>query len=144
ELAARVPGYLVLNAAPALPLPAEVGDRADLIIVNETEYRLLPQLESAKLEAVTYGGHGSALLSHGGRMAVAEALPGIPMSTVGAGDAFCVALTIGLRAGLTGEAALRAANRVGAASVMDPSARPDFRRFDHYLYASHTTSQEQR
>src|SRR5699024_9471824 len=131
ELAARVPGYLVINAAPALPLPAEVVDRADLIIVNETEYRLLPQLESAKLVAVTYGEHGSALLSHGRQVAFAEALPRTPVSTVGAGDAFCAALTIGLRSGLTGEAALRAANRVGAAAVMDPSARPDFRRFDH-------------
>ena len=151
ELAARVPGYLVINAAPALPLPAEVVDRADLIIVNETEYRLLPQLESAKLVAVTYGEHGSALLSHGSallshgrQVAFAEALPRTPVSTVGAGDAFCAALTIGLRSGLTGEAALRAANRVGAAAVMDPSARPDFRRFDHYLDASTTTSKEQR
>ena len=144
ELAARVPGYLVINAAPALPLPAEVVDRADLIIVNETEYRLLPQLESAKLVAVTYGEHGSALLSHGRQVAFAEALPRTPVSTVGAGDAFCAALTIGLRSGLTGEAALRAANRVGAAAVMDPSARPDFRRFDHYLDASTTTSKEQR
>jgi sugar/nucleoside kinase (ribokinase family) len=74
ELAARVPGHLVINAAPALPLPAEVVDRADLIIVNETEYSLLPQLQEARLVAVTYGDRGSALLAHGEQIGFAEAL----------------------------------------------------------------------
>jgi ribokinase len=133
ELADRVPGYFVVNAAPALPLPAEVADRADLIIVNETEYSLLPQLKEAKLVAVTYGSRGSALLAHGEQIAFAEALPRTPVSTVGAGDAFCAALIIGLRTGLAPERALRAANAVGAAAVMDAAAQPEFRTLDHYL-----------
>ena len=71
ELAARVPGFLAVNAAPALPLPAEVVDRADLIIVNEYEYSQLPQLKTAKLVAVTYGAEGSALLKNGEQIAFA-------------------------------------------------------------------------
>ena len=55
ELADRVPGFLAVNAAPALPLPAEVVDRADLIIVNEFEYSQLPQLKTARLVAVKIG-----------------------------------------------------------------------------------------
>src|SRR5699024_6694568 len=129
ELAARVPGYLVINAAPALPLPAEVVDRADLIIVNETEYRLLPQLESAKLVSVTYREHDSALLSHGRLLVCAGPLLLRTVRTVDGVDAFCSALTHALRSGFILEAALRAANRLGALAVLHPSARPDFCRF---------------
>ncbi|TGD11429.1 ribokinase [Brevibacterium sp. S111] len=133
ELADRVPGFLAVNAAPAQPLPAEVVDRADLLIVNETEYSLLPQLQDAKLVAVTYGARGSALVARGTQIAFAEAVPAIPVSTVGAGDAFCAALTIGLRSGLGPEAALQAANAVGSAAVEDISAQPEFDRFETYL-----------
>ena len=38
-----------------------------------------------------------------------------------------------MRAGLSAETALRAANAVGAAAVTDPSARPAFRAFAHFL-----------
>ena len=44
DLARRSTGYLVVNAAPARPLPAELIERVDLFIVNETEYALLPEL----------------------------------------------------------------------------------------------------
>ncbi|UVI34991.1 PfkB family carbohydrate kinase [Brevibacterium spongiae] len=133
ELARRVPGYFVINAAPALALPAEAVDRADLIIVNETEYSHLPQLQDAKHVAVTYGARGSALLSRGEQIAFAEALPRNPVSTVGAGDAFCAALTIGLRSGFEPAQALRAANAVGAAAVMDVAAQPSFDSLETYL-----------
>ncbi|WP_193101459.1 PfkB family carbohydrate kinase [Brevibacterium aurantiacum] len=53
ELSHTVPGRFVINAAPALPLPAEVVERADLIIVNESEYDLLPQLRDAFCAALT-------------------------------------------------------------------------------------------
>ncbi|SMX72408.1 ribokinase [Brevibacterium iodinum ATCC 49514] len=135
ELATRVPGFLAVNAAPALPLPAEVVDRADLIIVNEYEHSQLPQLQTAKLVAVTYGAKGSALLARGEQIAFAEAVPAKPVSTVGAGDAYCAALTLGLTSGLEPERALRAANAVGAAVVKVASAQPQFDRFETYLSA---------
>ena len=135
ELAGRVPGFLAGNAAPALPLPAEVVDRADLIIVNEFEYSQLPQLKTARLVAVTYGAKGSALLRNGEQIAFAEAVRANPVSTVGAGDAYCAALTIGLTSGLEPERALRAANAVGAAAVEVASAQPEFDRLATYLPA---------
>ncbi|MGC2940890.1 MULTISPECIES: ribokinase [unclassified Brevibacterium] len=135
ELADRVPGFLAVNAAPALPLPAEVVDRADLIIVNEYEYSQLPQLKTAKLVAVTYGAKGSALLGNGEQIAFAEAVRTKPVSTVGAGDAYCAALTIGLTSGLEPEHALRAANAVGAAAVEVVSAQPEFDPLETYLSA---------
>ena len=135
ELADRVPGFLAVNAAPALPLPAEVVDRADLIIVNEFEYSQLPQLKTARLVAVTYGAKGSALLRNGEQIAFAEAVRANPVSTVGAGDAYCAALTIGLTSGLEPERALRAANAVGAAAVEVASAQPEFDRLATYLPA---------
>lgn len=103
ELSHSVRGRFVINAAPALPLPAEVVERADLIIVNETEYDLLPQLQEAKLVAVTFGSQGSALYEHGRLVAFAQALPRRPVNTV------------------------------GAEAVMDPSAQPESHPLEHYL-----------
>lgn len=140
ELSRRVKGRFVVNAAPALLLPAEVVDRADLVIVNETEYALLPQLKTAKAVAVTYGAKGSALLENGRQVAFAEALPRQPVSTVGAGDAFCAALTIALGSGLDPQTALEVANAVGAEAVMDSAAQPELRRLDHYIAAADTST----
>ncbi|MFT4307575.1 MAG: PfkB family carbohydrate kinase, partial [Microbacterium sp.] len=72
-LAAAVPGFLAVNAAPAQALPAAVIARADLVIVNESEYALLPQLADAPRVAVTYGAAGAALLERGGEIARAAA-----------------------------------------------------------------------
>ena len=44
EAARRSAGFFVLNAAPAMDLPAELLERCDLVIVNETEYELIPAL----------------------------------------------------------------------------------------------------
>lgn len=133
ELSRRVEGRFVINAAPALPLPAEVVERADLIIVNETEYELLPQLQDATLVAITFGAKGSALYEHGRQLAFADALPRTPVSTVGAGDAFCAALTIALSSGLSDQRSLSVANAVAAEAVMDPASQPAFSELDHYL-----------
>lgn len=133
ELSRRVEGRFVINAAPALPLPAEVVDRADLIIVNETEYELLPQLRDAKLVAITFGAKGSALYERGRQVAFAHALPRSPVNTVGAGDAFCAALTIALASELSYERSLSVANAVGAEAVIDPASQPEFCELDHYL-----------
>ncbi|WP_431278976.1 ribokinase [Leifsonia poae] len=123
-LAERVPGFFALNAAPAQPLPPALLDRADLIIVNETEYALIPELAGAKLVAVTYGSEGAALLERGETIAFAPAVKTSVVNTVGAGDSFCAALTLALRSGLDPELALRTACAVGAAAVADPASQP--------------------
>ncbi len=133
DVARRARGYVALNAAPARSLPEELVARADLIIVNETEYQLIPQLRDARLVAVTYGSEGAALLERGERVAFAPALRVTPVNSVGAGDAFCAALTVGLRGGLSYDEALGAACAVGAAVVTDPSSRPALQPLEQYL-----------
>lgn len=128
-----VPGYLALNAAPARPLPPELIERADLIIVNETEYALMPECAGARLVAVTYGADGAALLERGREVARAASPRVTSVSSVGAGDAFCAAITLALHAGWSHEDALRAACAVGAASVTFAEAQPPLAALASYL-----------
>jgi len=134
-LAAAAQGYLAVNAAPALELPASVVERADLIIVNETEYALLPALRTARRVAVTYGGEGAKLFEHGELVAAAPAVKTTVVNSVGAGDAFCAALTIGLASGLGAQRALSGACAVGAAAVADPRSQPLLADLAQYLPA---------
>jgi ribokinase len=123
----------VLNAAPAMDLPAELLQRCDLVIVNETEYELIPALADAKLVAVTYGKDGSAMFEHGRRVAEAPAVAVTVANTIGAGDAFCAALVLALQAGHSHERALTVANAVGADAVGDPSSQPVLGRLGGYF-----------
>lgn len=134
-LAVSVPGFFAVNAAPATPLPDAVVERADLVIVNETEFALLPQLADARLVAVTYGADGAAIRRNGTEVARVPSPRVDVVSSVGAGDAFCAALTVALHAGWDDEAALTAACAVGADAVRHPSARPPLRPLDHYVAA---------
>lgn len=133
EAARKAQGFFVLNAAPAMDLPAELLDRCDLLIVNESEYALIPALAEAKLVAVTYGKDGSAMFEHGRKVAEAPSDPVAVANTVGAGDAFCAALVLGLRSGLDYTRALAVANAVGADAVGDPSSQPDLAQLGHYV-----------
>lgn len=134
-LAVSVPGFFAINAAPATPLPDAVVERADLIIVNETEFALLPQLADARLVAVTYGADGAAIRRNGTEVARVPSPRVDVVSSVGAGDAFCAALTVALHAGWDDEAALTAACAVGADAVRHPSARPPLRSLVEYASA---------
>ncbi|MEN2738761.1 ribokinase [Microbacterium sp. X-17] len=131
---ATAPGFLALNAAPAAELPASVVERADLVIVNETEYALQPALAAARLVAVTHGAAGAVLLSRGTEVARASAPPVTAVDSVGAGDAFAAALTLGLHAGWPPELALRAACAVGADAVTMPGAQPPLRPLASYAW----------
>ncbi|MFC7847137.1 ribokinase [Arthrobacter sp. NPDC057388] len=133
EAARKASGFFVLNAAPAMDLPAELLERCDLVIVNETEYELIPALADAKLVAVTYGKDGSAMFERGRRVAEAPAAAVTVANTIGAGDAFCAALVLALRSGLDYTQALAVANAVGADAVGDPSSQPDLAQLGHYV-----------
>ncbi|WP_243226380.1 ribokinase [Microbacterium sp. CIAB417] len=129
---ADVPGFLSVNAAPAREVPPAVLERADLVIVNETEYELLPALATARRVAVTYGSAGAAL-REGGREVARVGAPKVDaINSVGAGDAFCAALTLALHAGWDDVAALTAACAVGADAVTHEGAQPPLRRLDTY------------
>ncbi|MBD1543014.1 ribokinase [Arthrobacter sp. IA7] len=133
EAARRSTGFFVLNAAPAMDLPAELLERCDLVIVNETEYELIPALASVKLVAVTYGKDGSAMFERGRKVAEAPASSVAVANTIGAGDAFCAALVLALRSGLSYERALAVANAVGADAVGDESSQPVLARLEEYV-----------
>ncbi|WOQ69568.1 ribokinase [Microbacterium limosum] len=136
RLAEAVPGYLAVNAAPAAALPAEVLARADLVIVNEHEYESLrPEIERAALVAVTYGSEGAALREHGTEVVRVPAPRVRAVNAVGAGDAFCAALTVALAAGWDREEALRAACAVGADAVTHEGAQPPLRPLESYRWA---------
>ncbi|MET3810829.1 ribokinase [Arthrobacter sp. UYEF3] len=132
-------GYFALNAAPAESLPDELVTRCDLVIVNETEFALLPELSNARLVAVTYGERGSAIYEYGTLVARAAALPTRVVNTVGAGDAFCSALVLALRTGHDYHRALAAANAVGSDAVRDASSQPRLSSLEHYLETTRTT-----
>lgn len=140
EAARRVSGYFVLNAAPAMDLPAELLERCDLVIVNESEYALIPALASAKLVAVTYGGDGSAMFEHGRKVAEAPSASVAVANTIGAGDAFCAALVLALQQGLDYARALAVANAVGGDAVGDPSSQPGLARLGHYVERTAATA----
>lgn len=135
DAARRHRGFFALNAAPAQPLPASLIERCDLIIVNESEYASIPELDGAELVAVTYGGRGSALYRRGERIAEAAGQPTTVVNTIGAGDAFCAALVLALRSGHDHATALAAANAVGAHAVADSAAQPALDRLAGYLPA---------
>ncbi|MFJ6653381.1 ribokinase [Microbacterium sp. NPDC091313] len=125
-------GFFALNAAPARALPRELVDRADLVIVNETEYAQLPEVHDAPLLAVSLGADGARMLRHGTEIARARALRTTVRSTVGAGDAFSAALVLGLVRGDDPADALQRACAVGAAAVADERSQPDLSALDSY------------
>ncbi|MGO4858970.1 ribokinase [Arthrobacter sp. 2MCAF14] len=133
EAACRTNGFFALNAAPAQALPAELLERCDLVIVNESEYELIPELRSAERVAVTYGAGGASMYTQGVKTAHAPATKTSVVNSVGAGDAFCAALVLALASGLDDESSLAAACAVGAAAVASELSQPEFERLEHYL-----------
>jgi len=130
--AARAAGFLAVNAAPARPLPAEVLERCDLVIVNETEYAQLPEVHAAPLLCVTLGAEGARLYRRGELVASAAGVPTTVRNTVGAGDAFCAALVVGLLRGDAETDALARACAVGSAAVADDASQPALDALDTY------------
>lgn len=131
--ALRSEALVVVNAAPARPLPAALVARADVVVVNETEHAQLPELRDARAVAVTLGARGAVLLRDGRETGRAGA-PRVdsPVSTVGAGDAFCAALALALGAGWSDDDALAAACAVGADAVRSAEAQPPLRPLASY------------
>ncbi|MFP3578757.1 ribokinase [Arthrobacter sp. SIMBA_036] len=142
QAARKCKGFFALNAAPAAPLIPGLLERCDLVIVNETEYELIPALKQAPLVAVTYGGDGSAIFVDGERVAEAPAVKVTDVAnTIGAGDAFCAALVLALQSGLEYGHALAVANAVGADAVRDASSQPALKPLTHYIEATHPAAE---
>ena len=129
---------VVLNLAPAQPLPKEVLRQLDVLIVNEAEASLLSgqqvgSLEDARIVAsvlleqgiakvvITLGSQGAILATAAetvGARVIYQSAPKVPVvDTTAAGDCFVGALTVALTEGQTPEDALRFAVYASALKV---------------------------
>ncbi len=145
---------VVLNLAPAKPVPPALIPAFDLLVLNEIEADMLAQQsrlgtvsgqEAARAIAQRHGVTTVVSLGSAGALAVAPdaawrcgALPIDPVDTVGAGDAFVAGLSLGLAAGLPLPVMLHRASvgaglaclRKGAAPSMPAAADIDARLTD--------------
>jgi ribokinase len=119
-------GFLCVNLAPASQVDVSILQRADLLVVNETEGAWYGATLSAchGLVATTRGA-GMATLERDGAI-VAEATPPAvdAIDATGAGDTFTAALTVALVEGQEPGEALRFACAAGAAATTRMGAQP--------------------
>ena len=128
---------VVLNPAPAQPLPDDLLRLDDLITPNEHELELLGGARSlldrgVGSVVVTEGARGARLVTPTGERRIAP-FPVTPVDTTGAGDAFCG--TLSARLSLDGGLAavlpsLRAAAVAGALATTVQGAVPSLPRWE--------------
>lgn len=140
---------LILNPAPAQPLPASLLALVSVLTPNEHELLALTGLPTAEkalaaLAAegistviVTRGSSG-ALVVHDGRRQLIPGRPVTAVDTTGAGDTFSGVLAAWLAAGAPAEEAARAANAAAALKVTRAGAREGMPRRDEILAALRT------
>lgn len=119
-------GFFCVNLAPAMDVPEAIVQRADLIVVNETEAAFYgDKLErDAGFTAVTHGARGAELL-RGGEVVARAVPPAVTaVDTTGAGDTFTAALTLALTQARTPESALSFACAAAALATTKHGAQP--------------------
>jgi ribokinase len=119
-------GFFCVNLAPAMEIDVAVLQRADLVVVNETESAWYGASLSACAGLVaTTRGAGVASLERDGKV-IAEARPPATeaIDATGAGDTFTAALTVALVEGQAPDEALRFACAAGALAVTKMGAQP--------------------
>lgn len=121
DAAARAERFF-LNAAPAVPVPAEVVRAAELVVVNRHELDALP--EPPALTAVTLGAEGALLLERGEEVARARPPSVSAVDGTAAGDAFTACLVVALLEGRDRVEALDRACAAGAIAAARQGAQP--------------------
>ena len=119
-------GFFCVNLAPAMHVDVSILQRADLVVVNETESAWYGgSLAACGGLVATTRGSGVATLSRDG-VIVAEATPPAvdAVDTTGAGDTFTAALTVALVEGRPPAAALAFACAAAAAATTGMGAQP--------------------
>jgi len=126
EAARQCRGMFCLNAAPARSLPAALVQQADLVIVNETEWRALGKVldQYRGLIVLTKGAAGATAYRDGGEIVSVDAPRVETVDTVGAGDTFVAALVVSLLDGDSLPAALSFSCRAGALATTVIGAQP--------------------
>jgi len=124
--AANFKGFYCANLAPARHVDVTVLQRADLIVVNETEAAWYGDSLSActGMIATTFGAAGAVLTRDGEDIARSKPPRVEAVDTTGAGDAFTAALTVALVEGQSPEEALNFACAAGAAAATKVGAQP--------------------
>ena len=119
-------GFFCANLAPAMHIDVSILQRADLIVVNETESLWYGDSLSAcsGMIATTFGAAGAVLTRQGEDLAHVKPPRVGPIDTTAAGDTFTAALTVALVEGQEPEAALRFACAAGAAATTKMGAQP--------------------
>jgi ribokinase len=127
--AAAAASFVILNAAPVRPLPAELLDAVDLLVVNESEAAGLVEggapeelLALVPRVVVTLGAAGAAYADRAGTRLAVPAPRIEPVDTTAAGDAFCGALAVAWAQRRPVDEALRWACAAGAACALHPGA----------------------
>jgi len=126
DLCAKAGVPVLLNPAPARPLPPHLLEQVRYLTPNEHEAALLFHHQGplddllitwrGKL-VVTLGENGSAMADEDGRIICTPASPAQVVDTTGAGDTFNAALALALIRGDEPETALRFANAAAALST---------------------------
>lgn len=129
--AQRWNGLVILNPAPAAPLPESLWTHLDLLVLNQTELQsYVPGSEPdvfasmSKLTVsqvvTTLGADGCAVLASDGTCTLIRPPEVSPVDTTGAGDTFCGVLAAGLSAGM---ALVAAATRATIAAALSTEHR---------------------
>ena len=130
--------FFCLNTAPVIPVERSLLERADLLVLNETEHEFYAsQIEGLPgLVAKTLGAAGAILFRNGEEVARSP-VPDIAVKdTTGAGDCFTGALTSALCQKMPEERALRFACAAGALATTKlgaQSASPSFAEVEALL-----------
>lgn len=147
ELAHNLKTKVVLNPAPALPLPDDVYTMVDLIIPNETELALLTGesnvlegarkllKKGAKAVVVTLGSEGCLYKDENKEISV-EGFKVNAIDSTAAGDAFIGGLLAALGRYEDIGTAMKFANAVGAITVTRPGAQesiPTYEEVEEFL-----------
>ena len=112
-------GFFCINLAPAMRIDVAVLQRADLVVVNESESAWYgATLAACGGMVATTRGSGTATLEKDGKIIAEATPPGVTaLDTTGAGDTFTAALTVALVEGQAPAAALRFACAAGSAAT---------------------------
>jgi len=140
QAARKANARVVLNPAPAGAVPVELLALADVVVPNATEARALTGIQVEDVESafeaagwlrerfgctavVTLGERGAVAVTSEGRFHE-HAHQVEAIDTVGAGDAFCAALTVALAEGRELREAVRFGAAAGALAVTRAGAEP--------------------
>jgi len=119
---AATAGSFWLNAAPAVPIPASLVERADVVVANSYELDELPATPAHAV--VTRGAEGAVLFEAGRESARARPPKVEAVDGTAAGDAFVACLAVSRLEGRPWDEALQRSCAAGALAASRAGAQP--------------------